>query len=72
MSATEIIFEFSEDELDGGHSATAVGFGIHTQGDSIDELRRNVTEAVDCYFGETMERPNVIRLHFVGDGLPVA
>ncbi len=31
MSATEIIFEVSEDELDGGYSASALGFGIHTE-----------------------------------------
>ena len=47
MSGTEIIFEVSEDELDGGYSASALGFGIHTQGDTLDELRRNVREAVD-------------------------
>ena len=42
MSGTEIIFEVSEDELDGGYSASALGFGIHTQGETLDELRRNV------------------------------
>ena len=67
MSSTEIIFEVSEDESDGGYSASALGYGIHTQGDSIKELRRNVKEAVDCYFDETMTRPRVIRLHFVRD-----
>ncbi|MCY3605579.1 MAG: 2-oxoisovalerate dehydrogenase [Gammaproteobacteria bacterium] len=67
MSSTEIIFEVSEDESDGGYSASALGYGIHTQGDSVKELRRNVKEAVDCYFDETMTRPRVIRLHFVRD-----
>ena len=67
MSSTEIIFEVSEDESDGGYSASALGYGIHTQGDSIEELRRNVKEAVDCYFDETMTRPRLIRLHFVRD-----
>ena len=57
MSGTEMIFEVSEDELDGGYSASALGFGIHTQGDTLDELRRNVREAVDCYFDESMDRP---------------
>ena len=28
---TEIIFEVTEDEVDGGYSASAVGYGIHTQ-----------------------------------------
>ena len=65
MSGTEIIFEVSEDELDGGYSASALGFGIHTQGDTLDELRRNVREAVDCYFDENMDRPRPIRLRSV-------
>lgn len=72
MSATEIIFEITEDELDGGYCARALGYGIHTQGDSLEEIRRNVKEAVDCYFDDTMPRPKVIRLHFVRDELLVA
>jgi len=67
MSGSEIIFEITEDEVDGGCSATALGYGIHTQGDSVDEIRRNVREAVDCYFDEAMPRPKLIRLHFVRD-----
>ena len=72
MSGTEIIFEVSEDELDGGYSASALGFGIHTQGNTLDELRGNVREAVDCYFDESMDRPRLIRLHFVRDEVLVA
>ena len=63
----EIIFEVSEDEVDGGYSASAIGFGIHTQGQTMDELRSNVREAVECYFDGTMKRPSLIRLHFVRD-----
>ena len=72
MSGTEIIFEVSEDELDGGYSASALGFGIHTQGATIDDLHRNVREAVDCYFDESMDRPSLIRLHYVRDEILVA
>ncbi|MXX69630.1 MAG: 2-oxoisovalerate dehydrogenase [Gemmatimonadales bacterium] len=72
MSATEIIFEVTEDEVDGGYSASALGYGIHTQGDSVEEIRRNVKEAVDCYFDETMAKPGIIRLHFVRDEILVA
>ena len=72
MSASEIIFEVTEDEMDGGYSASALGYGIHTQGDSVEEIRRNVREAVDCYFDETMEKPGIIRLHFVRDEILVA
>ena len=63
----EIIFEVGEDEVDGGYTASALGVGIHTQGDTLEQLRANVKEAVDCYFDETMEAPKVIRLHFVRD-----
>ena len=72
MSGTEIIFEVSDDELDGGYSASALGFGIHTEGETLDELRRNIREAVDCYFDDSMERPRLIRLHYVRDEVLVA
>ncbi len=63
----ELIFEVNEDDCDGGFTASALGLGIHTQGDTIEELRRNVCEAVNCYFDEGMDIPNVVRLHFVRD-----
>lgn len=63
----EIIFDVREDEADGGYTASALGVGIHTEGETLDELRSKVKEAVDCYFDETMEAPKVIRLHFVRD-----
>lgn len=50
---TEIIFEVSEDEIDGGYSATALGYGIHTEGETLEDLRRNIKEAVECYFDAT-------------------
>jgi predicted RNase H-like HicB family nuclease len=64
---SEIIFDVREDQVDGGYYASALGFGIHTEGDTLEELRANVKEAVDCYFDETMESPKLIRLHFVRD-----
>ncbi len=67
MSGTKIVFQVSEDELDGGYSASAFGFGIHTQADTLEELRRNVREAVDCYFNDGMERLRPIRLRYVRD-----
>ena len=69
---TEIIFEVTEDEVDGGYSASALSYGIHTEGQSLEEIRRNVKEAVDCYFDETMTRPQMIRLHFVRDEILMA
>jgi len=61
----EIIFDVREDELDGGYTASALGYGIHTQADSLEELRAMVKDAVRCYFDETMVAPKIIRLHFV-------
>jgi len=63
----EIIFEVHEDEVDGGFTASALGYGIHTQGETLEELRAMVRDAVRCYFDETMEAPRIIRLHFVRD-----
>lgn len=64
---SEIIFEVREDEVDGGYTATALGAGIHTEADLLEELRKNVKEAVDCYFDDAVAAPRVIRLHFVRD-----
>ncbi len=67
MTTKEIIFEVREDETDGGYNASALGVGIHTEGNTLEELRTNVKDAVDCYFDDTMDAPKVIRLHFVRD-----
>ena len=56
----EIIFELREDEADGGYTASAPGYGIHAQAETLDELRTMVKDAVHCYFDESMQRPKVI------------
>ena len=57
----EIIFRVVDDEVDGGYSASAIGYGIHTQGETIPELRNNVKEAVECYFDDATLQPMVGR-----------
>jgi len=64
---SEIIFEVREDEVDGGYIATALGYGIHTQGETVEELRAMVKDAVRCYFDESTQSPKIIRHHFVRD-----
>ena len=64
---SEIILQVRENEVDGGYSAAALGCGIHTQGDTLEELRAMVKDAVDCYFDEAMEPPELIRLQFLRD-----
>lgn len=63
----EIIFVVREDEIDGGFTASALGYGIHTEADTYEELRNNIREAVECHFDELQERPSIIRLHYVRD-----
>lgn len=64
---SEIIFEVREDEADGGYTASALGYGIHTQAETREELRTMVREAVECYFVNAKDAPKLIRLHFVHD-----
>lgn len=56
---------------EGGLTARAVGHSIFTEAETLEELRCNVREAVDCHF-EQGQRPRLIRLHIVRDEvLPV-
>jgi predicted RNase H-like HicB family nuclease len=65
----EIIFEVREDEADGGFVAVALGHAIATQGDTVEELRVMVRDAVKCHFYDEVpgSMPQIIRLHFVRD-----
>lgn len=60
----EIIFEVTEDQADGGFNASALGYSINTQADSLDELREMVRDSVQCHFVED-KPPGIIRLHIV-------
>lgn len=62
---TEIIFEVREDEVDGGYTASALGYRIHTQGETLEELRAMIKDAVSCYFDDPAQSPRMIRLHIV-------
>ena len=65
MSESEIIFSV-HDSPEGGYEARALGHSIFTQADSMEELKANVREAVQCHFDKS-EVPSVIRLHMVKD-----
>jgi len=64
---SEVIF-ISEESLEGGYEARALGHSIFTQAESVQALRDAVRDAVVCHFEET-DRPRVIRLHLVRDEL---
>jgi hypothetical protein len=51
MAETEIFFSVRKSR-DGGYEARAVGHSVFIQGQTMPELRANVTEAVACHFGD--------------------
>jgi len=61
---SEFIFQVREDEVDGGCTSSALGYGIRTQGGTLEELRAMVKDAVRCYFDDETAAPKIIRLHF--------
>jgi predicted RNase H-like HicB family nuclease len=62
---TEILFTV-EEAAEGGFTAQAVGHSIFTEADTLEELRQNVREAVECHFDDG-KAPKLIRLHIVRD-----
>jgi predicted RNase H-like HicB family nuclease len=67
---SEIIFLVEEAD-EGGYTARAVNESIFTEGDTLDDLRRNVREAVECHF-EDGRSPKIIRLHIVREEIITA
>ena len=63
----EILFLVEQCE-EGGFTAKAVGESIFTEADSMDDLKVNIREAVECHF-ENFNMPKFIRLHIVRDEL---
>ena len=64
---SEIMFDVTEDVSDGGYIANALEYGIVTDGDTLDELRSMVKDAVACYFDDGVAYPQFARLHFWWD-----
>ena len=61
----EIVFSVTQED-DGGFVAECLSHDIFTQGDSWEQLRANVREAVSAYFFDE-PKPSGIRLHLVRD-----
>ena len=61
----EIVFSVNQEE-DGGFVAECLSHDLFTQGDSWEQLRANVQEAVTAYFFD-QPKPERIRLHLVRD-----
>jgi hypothetical protein len=58
------IFFLVEEDIESGFIAKALGEAIFTEADSLDELKSNIRDAVNCHFDEE-EMPKIIRLHMV-------
>lgn len=59
----EIIF-LVEEAPEGGYVAKALGHSIFTEGETIDDIREEIKDAVRCHFDED-QTPKVVRLHYV-------
>jgi hypothetical protein len=71
MADSEIIFSV-EEAPEGGYTARALGESIFAEGEDLDELRRNIVDAVHLHFETKAASPKVVRLHLVKDEiLPV-
>ncbi|HEX9746471.1 MAG TPA: 2-oxoisovalerate dehydrogenase [bacterium] len=66
MTPTELIFEVHEDEVS-GYWAQSLGHNIVTQGETVEELKSNIRDAISISFDEGEEIPKIVRLHFVRD-----
>jgi hypothetical protein len=58
----EIIF-IVEESSEGGFEAKALGHAIFTEGDTIEELKQNIREAIHCHFEKNA--PTIVRLHYI-------
>ena len=66
MPSSEVIFEVF-DSPEGGYEARALGYSIFTEAETLEQLRKNVLEAVRCHFFDASQVPSIVRLHFVRD-----
>lgn len=62
---SELIF-LVEEAPEGGYTARALGQSIFTEADTLQQLHKNVREAVLCHFDEG-QQPKMMRLRTRGD-----
>ena len=61
----EVIF-MVEESMEGGYEAKALDYSIYTQAETLDELKKEIIDAVKCHFTNN-EMPHIIRVHLVKD-----
>ena len=66
----EIIF-LIEEAVEGGYTARALGESIFTEGETLEETKKNIKDAVDCHFDDD-KKPKLIRLHMIKEEVILA
>jgi predicted RNase H-like HicB family nuclease len=64
----EIVFKVEEDNEDGGYVAeanTSDNEHIITQGETIDELKYMIKNALDCHLANPLEMPHKVIMQFI-------
>jgi predicted RNase H-like HicB family nuclease len=64
------LFFLVEEALEGGYTAKAIGESIFTEAETIDELKKEIREAVECHFDDD-DKPQIVRLHMVKEEMIV-
>ena len=54
----EVLF-LVEEAIEGGYNARATGESIYTQGDTLNDVKVNIRDAVQCHFDDT-DIPKII------------
>jgi len=64
MKVKEIIFLIEEDP-EGGYTAKALEHSIFTEGETLEEIKKNIKDALKVHFDNEKDIPRVVRLHIV-------
>ena len=61
------IFFIVEEDQESGYTARAVGLSIFTEAETVQELKKNIKEVLECHFDNPDDMPKIANLHFVKD-----
>lgn len=53
-----------EEDPEKGYTAQALGYSIFTEGDTLEELKENIKDALKCHF-DKKEMPLFVHLHII-------
>jgi len=58
------LFFYIEPDVESGYVANCASESIITQGDTIDELKQNISDAIHCHF-DSLDIPDKVILKFI-------